>query len=404
MKILFVTETWAPSVDGIVTRLTNTFRVLRSFGHEIVVVAPRQSRRAARSHAEGVTEWLVPGIPLMYGRRRFGLPTPAIGEAIRRHRPDIVHVVSPFLLGIAGVRYARRWGIRLVASYHTNIAEYAGYYGFGFAKPAIWWILKRLHNEADLNLATSRSALSLLEQSGVRRLVLWERGVDTERFHPDKSSPGLRERLTGGRPERKLALYVGRLAPEKNLRSLRSLLQRTPGLHLALVGDGPDRRSLEAWFRDTPATFTGSLDGEELAAAYASADVFVFPSVTETLGLVLLEALASGLPLVAAQSPPTEELFRQSPHIGHMYRGEDEASMQNAVRDILSRDRDCLRDTARNLALRYNWESSVRRLLINYEQVLAGEAAETGVEPLDVGLEKSEYLQTIRKFFARRSD
>lgn len=136
---------------------------------------------------------------------------------------------------------------------------------------------------------------------------LWKRGVDPELFGPHRSSETMRLRLSGGEPEKRLLLYVGRLAAEKEIERLRDLLTASSGFRLAVVGDGPHRPELEAYFAGTGTVFTGFLHGTELAEAYASSDVFAFPSATETLGLVLLEAMASGLPVIAAASAPTRE-------------------------------------------------------------------------------------------------
>lgn len=222
-------------------------------------------------------------------------------------KPDLVHVVNPAVVGYSGVTYAKKLAIPLVASYHTNIPQYMAYYKLGQLDWIMWWFMKKMHNTADLNLCTSQTILMELKEKGFERLQVWKRGVDTEKFNPKQASPYMRNRLTDGRNEKTVLLYVGRLAAEKEIEKIREVLSTSDQFTLAIVGDGPHRKELEAYFKDTPTVFTGFLHHQELASAYASADVFVFPSTTETLGLVIMEAMASGLPVVAAISGPTQE-------------------------------------------------------------------------------------------------
>ena len=163
---------------------------------------------------------------------------------------------------------------------------------------------------AELNLCTSRATLETLQQHGIQRLQLWPYGIETDRFHPSKADDRWRWRLSGGHPDRVILLFVGRLAKEKTVERLLAAVRGQDHVALAIVGDGPLRARLERAFADTPTTFLGFLHGEELASAYASADIFALPSETETLGLVTLEAHASGLPVIAADSPAARELIR----------------------------------------------------------------------------------------------
>ncbi|MGH3493401.1 MAG: glycosyltransferase, partial [Sciscionella sp.] len=247
MRIAFVTETWLPSTDGIVTRLTATVRELRALGHEVLVLAPA----LPGMELEGA---VVRGIPtvgwkFIYDGKRWALPLPRVARYIRDYRPDVVHAVNPALLGIAAVVAARRQHIPLVASYHTDIASYAEYYRLGWLRPLIWRVLRLLHGRAQLNLATSRASCDVLRFNGVHRIRLWPRGVDTELFHP-----GPRERSDS----RWHAVYVGRLGAEKNLAQLAVLLQHDC-YRLTLVGDGPDRDTLASTLSARAVSFTGTL-------------------------------------------------------------------------------------------------------------------------------------------------
>ncbi len=363
MRIAFVTETWWPSIDGVVTRLTATIRQLKRMHHEMMVIAPE----GGAPEFEGVPVIGVPTISLrmIYGGKPWGMPLPRVVHYLDRFRPDVVHAVNPFVLGWAAVMGSVRRGYPLVASYHTNIAEYANFYHLGMTKPLIWVALRMLHNRAQINLATSEKVRRELDQNGIVSVKLWRRGVDLEHFHPSRRSAAMRDRLTDGHGDRVIALSVGRVALEKGLDRLLPLFRR-PDIHLAIVGDGPARAQLQQQFRGTPTTFVGPLLGEELATAYASADFFVFPSTLDTLGLVLLEAMASGLPIVAADAPPTHELVDGS-GAGTLFVPEEEGSLNRAVDALLEKDRADLSERARREAERWGWQESAKELVSYYE-------------------------------------
>ena len=344
-------------------------------GHELLVIAPRGGDPVF----EGIPVRDVPNVSVgfIYGGKPWGMPLPRIGHYIREFDPDIVHAVNPFVIGWGGVLSAVSQGRPLVASYHTNIAQYAEFYHLGFTKPAIWACIRALHNRADLNLATSETVRRELVQEGIRNVRVWTRGVDLALYHPHKRSDAMRRRLTDGHPERMIALSVGRVAAEKGLDRLTALFGANPDLHLAFVGDGPARASLEELFRGTPTTFIGTLHGEELAAAYASADVFVFPSTTDTLGLVLLEAMASGLPIIAAESQPTHELTDQS-GAGLLFHADRPESIGQRVSELMhSARREELSRRARHEAERWGWRVPTQELVGWYEELLGAQRGST---------------------------
>lgn len=305
MKVALVTETFVPSVDGVVTRLTHAVSRLVERGHEVMVIAPDLGvYEYAGARIVGVTPVTLP----FYKHRRFTLPTPRVDGIIRGFAPDVVHAAQPILLASSGAYAAHRQDIPLVASYHTHIPRYLDLYrAWKWGKPLVWWQIMRNHALADVNLVTSQSMRAELAGRGMEHLHVLRRGVDTVGYSPRFASADMRERLSGGRSERTLLVFVGRLAAEKEIQRLRPLLDRRDDVALAVIGDGPYRRELEAIFAGTGTVFPGFLQGQELAAAFASADAFAFPSVTETLGLVILEGMASGLPVLAARSGPTLE-------------------------------------------------------------------------------------------------
>ena len=371
MRIAFFTETFLPATDGVVTRLRYTIEELAKMGEEMLVVAPRYPDGGPDSYA-GAPIYRVPGVPFPpYPRIKLSFAHPGVGRALWRFGPDLIHAVNPFILGPGGIYYARRLEVPLVASYHTNVAAYARYYNLNFSHNAARWWTRQLHNRAEINLCTSEATMEYLLKEGVKRIRLWPQGVDARRFRPDKASDEWRERLSGGHPSDRLLLYVGRLAPEKGIERLKAILTGVPGTRLAFVGDGPARPDLEREFEDTPAVFTGVLQGEDLASAYASADAFLFPSTTDTLGLAMLEALASGLPVVAARGGASHEIVSDEEN-GLLYEANSTPSLVSAVRRLFSDEgfRASLARRARETAEKRDWESSSRTLRGYYEEAM----------------------------------
>jgi glycosyltransferase involved in cell wall biosynthesis len=296
MRIALFTETFLPKLDGIVSILCLALRRLNERGHEAILIGPPDvPPEYAGAPCIGTGG---PRFPL-YPDVRMNLPTPKIGRALRAFQPDVIHVVNPIFLGPTGIAYARRLWLPLVASYHTDIPGYAKFYGYPWGENVLWWLFRTIHNIADINLVPSTAVLRQVRAHGFRRVRWWRRGIDTERFRPTLRDPAMRARLSGGHPEDFLALYVGRIAKEKGVEQLRGPLCQMAGVRLALVGGGPELAQLREVFAGTHTVFTGFLDGNELVSAFASADALVFPSTNETFGLVALESMACGLPVIA---------------------------------------------------------------------------------------------------------
>jgi glycosyltransferase involved in cell wall biosynthesis len=378
MRVAFVTEVWTPSINGVVTRLTGTIEELRRRGDEVLVIAPASG--AAEIDEPGLRVRLIPtfSVRFVYGGQPWGLPLPRVARQLEEFEPDVVHVVNPALLGIAGVMAAHRRGYPLVCSYHTDIAAYAEFYHLAWIRPLIWKVLSSLHRKAEVNLGTSGAAVDQLTAAGVPRTYLWRRAVDLERFHP--ADPEAKT----GRPPR--ALYVGRLAGEKGLEALAELTPagRVPrnnlsgDLELLIVGDGPARDEVMEALGSDHVTYTGRLEGEQLAEAYRRADLFVFPSRTDTLGLVMLEALASGLPVVAAESPASCEVLRGCA-AGRIFSAGDPGSLSAAVADVLAQGD--LREDARAWVRGFGWAAATNELVLSYHRAIQTRAAAT--EPVD---------------------
>jgi glycosyltransferase involved in cell wall biosynthesis len=374
LKIALFTETFLPKVDGIVTRLTRTVEQLVAAGDEVLLFCPE----GAPPEFAGARIIGVPALPLpLYPELKLALPRPAVSDALDGFRPDLVHVVNPAVLGLGGIWLARTREIPLVASYHTHLPKYLEHYGMGMLEPLLWELLKAAHNQAQLNLCTSTAMVEELSDRGILHTALWQRGVDTELFRPERARPELRQRLLGIHTNSDaLLLYVGRLSAEKQIERIRPVLDALPQARLALVGDGPHRQQLERVFAGSATTFVGYLGGEELAGAYASADAFVFPSSTETLGLVLLEAMAAGSPVVAARRGGIPDIVSDGLN-GCLYEpdGADDgaASLIAATTRLLgnAEQRQALRLEARLEAERWGWAAATEQLRSYYRKLTA---------------------------------
>lgn len=369
MRIALFTETFLPKVDGIVTRLRHTIDHLQRLGDEVLIFSPD----GGLTEYKGARIYGVSGFPLpLYPELKMSLPRPAIGYELSNFKPDIIHIVNPAVLGLAGLFYSKTLDIPLIASYHTHLPEYLQHYGLGMLEGVLWELLKAGHNQAEINLCTSTAMMQALTEHGIERVNLWQRGVDTETFQPHLASLEMRSCLSQGHPEAPLLLYVGRLSAEKEIDRIKPILDAIPNARLALVGDGPNRQTLEKHFADTPTNFVGYLEGQELASAFASADAFVFPSRTETLGLVLLEAMAAGCPVVAARSGGIPDIVENGVN-GFLFDPKDEGGAIAATQYLLSQkeERETLRRNARQEAERWSWSAATKQLQQYYERVAA---------------------------------
>ena len=304
MRIAIFTEVFLPKIDGVVTRIIRTVDQLAELGHEVVIFATGD---APDTYA-GFRVVRAPSFSLhkIYPEIQVGLPAPSVARELANFQPDIVHAVNPVFFSGYGALLARRHKLPLLASFHTDVPAYTKELGIGFVQKPSTALIRALHNRAQLNLVTSGPMMDTAAGYGFRNLALWPKAVDTVGYHPDKFSPAMRNQLTDGNPDAPLLIYVGRMSAEKNLAILADVMpllrQKVPGARLAMVGAGPQLEQLKKRFDPAYAVFTGYMSGEPLAQAFASADMFAFPSLTETLGLVALESFASGVPVVGARA------------------------------------------------------------------------------------------------------
>ncbi len=377
MRIALITETFLPDVNGVVTTLCRLLEHLRAAGHEALVLAPDGS---PDSYA-GARVVPLRGTPLpLYPNLRFTPPQPGLAEELRRFRPDVLHLAGLVALAPAARYAAWRLRLPLVGAYHTDFPAYTEHYGLGAFKGLAYRYLRWLHNGCALTLCPSSATLADLRAHGFRRLRLWRRGVDTQRFHPRHRSQAWRESV-GARPGETLLLYVGRLAAEKRIDLLAEAAEGLPGVRLICVGDGPARPALERRLAGRAAHFTGFLSGQDLATAYASADLFAFPSDTETFGQVIQEAMASGLPVVAARAGGAIDIVRPG-QTGALFAPGDAADLRALIRrlaDDPARRAEQGR-AGRAAAERSSWASVMDELLEHYGRVRRSHRRSTGAQ------------------------
>lgn len=301
VRVAIVSECFLPVVNGVTNSVLRVCEHLRAGGHDVVVIAPGTGE--PDSH-EGIPVVRIPAVELpVVNSMPVGVPSRRILTALRRFRPDVVHLAAPFVVGARGLAAARRLGVPTVAIYQTDVAGFASAYGLGLTARAAWRWTCRLHGLADRTLAPSSWATGALRERGVPRVHQWARGVDTRRFTPSRRSDALRGRLAPN--GERLVGFVGRLAPEKQVERL-AVLGELPGTRLVVVGDGPSADGLRE--RLPSAAFLGHRGGDELAQIYASLDVFVHTGQAETFCQAVQEALASGVPVVAPDAGGPRDL------------------------------------------------------------------------------------------------
>lgn len=382
LHIGIVTETFPPEVNGVAMTTGRLIDGLTRMGHAVDLVRPRQGRADRPRRAHAMLETLVPGLPLpSYAGLRVGLPA---ARVLRRlwceQRPDIVHVVTEGPLGHCAVRVARALGIPVSSAFHTNFHSYSRHYGVGLLQPIVAGYLRRFHNRTACTFVATHQLEAQLASAGFERLRVVARGVDTALFSPARRSESLR-REWGASPDTIVALYVGRIAAEKNLPvvfgAFDELRNAAADARLVVVGDGPQRAALQSSHPEH--VFAGLRRGEDLATHYASADVFLFPSLTETFGNVTLEAMASGLAVVAYDYAAAREHIRH--RVSGMLAPFGKADAFEALTAELGSDgrlREKLRHNARAAARAVRWESVVEGLARTMEEIAHGRESAFG--------------------------
>ncbi|WNG51506.1 glycosyltransferase family 1 protein [Archangium minus] len=374
MRIAYFSEALLPLVDGVTLTLARLFETLEARQVDFRVFSafspPEDLRWAWRARRVG-------SLPFpLYRDYRMGLPPGGdVARELDAFRPQLIHVSTPSPMSLWAQRYARSRGIPVVSSFHTHFVAYLRYYGFGALEDTAWAFMRWFYSQCARVYVPTRRIMGELEAQGLRRCELWSRGVDAVRFSPAHRDEELR-RSVGASDAVPLLLLVSRLVREKDLDELvglsRRLRARGHAFRLVLVGDGPMRAELQSLLPE--AWFVGHQTGEALARWYASADLFVFPSTTETFGNVVLESLASGVPAVVVDAGGPPELVREG-HCGAVARPRDVEDLTHQVEALLRPEaRRPLSQRARAYALRRDTQAVNGALVDSYAQVIAGRA------------------------------
>ena len=377
MKLTLVSETFPPEINGVALTVSSMAAGLRDLGHEVTVIRPRQAADPGE-HTQGICDVQVPGARLpRYRNLRFGLPVLfRLLRRWKRERPDAVYIATEGPLGWAAAHAARRLGIPASSGFHTRFDEFVKHYGLGLAVRLAEGYMRHFHNLTNATLVPTRQLQDWLLDQGYHRVELLQRSIDTRRFNGEFRNTALRESW-GACPDTPVVIFVGRIAPEKNLgltvRAFEQFRQHQPKARMVWVGDGPALTELQANQPDH--VFTGALTGQALSQAWASADAFFFASSTETFGNVTLEALASGLAVVAFDYGAAREYIKDGQN-GLLVPFADEQAFLARVDALASQP--ALMHAVRNAAATAMAElqaDAVSRRLETLMAQLAGEAA-----------------------------
>jgi glycosyltransferase involved in cell wall biosynthesis len=360
LNIALVTETFPPEINGVAMTLSHLVEGLARRGHRMTVVRPRQGRTDTPRDDGLYDEWLCPGLPIPgYPFLRLGLPVRGrLLQRWRTHRPDLVHITTEGPLGYAALSAATALDLPISSTFHTNFHSYSRHYGAAFlTRPALAY-LRHFHNRTRVTLSPTAELNAELARDGFHNLRLLSRGVNTRVFTPDVRSAELRATWGAG-PDDLVIVHVSRLAAEKNypllFEAFTAIARQRPDARLVIASDGPQRKKLQRRMPD--AIFTGFLAREDLARCYASGDLFLYPSLTETFGNVVTEAMASGLPVVAFNYAAAARYIRHGENGWQVPLGDADAFIASSVgvaRDHHLRQR--LGAAARETALTISWD------------------------------------------------
>lgn len=374
-RLSVVTETWPPEINGVAHTISQVVAGLRTHGgYHIQLVRPRQTAQDKASHANDFQEYLVNGLTLpFYQEVRLGFPQyHALKRLWKQQRPDLVQIVTEGPLGYSAMKAAKKLGIPVISDFHTNFDQYSRYYRLSGLFKLAKRYLRHVHNQTLVTLVPTRELQQQLTANGYTKLGILERGIDVKLFNPQRRSPALREQL-GIQPQQLLVTLVARMAQEKNLdlafTAFRAIQQQIPDARFLLVGDGPERKRLQQANPDC--LFVGMQTGTALAEHYASGDLFLYPSTSETFGNVVLEAMACGLPVVTFDYAAAHEHLR--PGINGMSVALDDnpafidASITLALNPTL---RQTQGQAAHQTAIGLSWEKVVERLHHTIQTIL----------------------------------
>ncbi|MCE9657235.1 MAG: glycosyltransferase family 1 protein [Burkholderiales bacterium] len=383
MRIAYVTETWPPELNGVSLTVERTVRYLRARGHLVELIRPRQP---GESPLDATDELRTAGCVIpMYPDLRFGLARPGtLARRFRQSRPDLVHLATPGPLPWAALAAARSLGLVTSSDFRTNFHQYSKHYGLGVISGSVLGLLRRFHNLTQRTFVPTQASRRELAEAGFHELCVVGRGVDSARFTPAMRNEALRASWQAG-PQTPVLLAVGRIAAEKNvelaLRAFERARRDRPDVRMVVVGDGPARGRLAA--AHPAALFVGARRGDELAAYYASADAFLFPSLSDTFGNVVMEALASGLPVVAFDCAAAAEHVADGAS-GRLVVPGDEAGFIAATASLAVDpcSLQAMRDAAVAAARRATWDEVLARFEARLQDTVDAHQASPAAFPV----------------------
>ncbi|ALT79546.1 glycosyltransferase family 4 protein [Paucibacter sp. KCTC 42545] len=389
LRIAFVTETYPPEVNGVAMTIARIVEGLHRRNHDVQLIRPRQDAADAAERSPRFHEVLMRGLPIpRYPNLRMGVPSKrALVQLWSLQRPDVVHIATEGALGWSALQAALHLKLPVCSDFRTNFHAYSRHYGIGWLYKPIMAYLRKFHNRTACTMVPTEALRQSLDHAGFKNLSVVSRGVDTQQFSPLRRSQALREQW-GVAADDLVCLYVGRIAPEKNLTTLSAafdaIARRDARAKLVVVGSGPQMAELQA--RHPNAIFAGQRKGEDLAAHYASADLFLFPSLTETFGNVTTEAMASGLAVLAFDYAAAAQLIRTGEN-GLLVPIDDAAGFVQAAVAAAADLTACraLGVQACETARALDWSSIIARFEGVLEAVMQRAALPQGHVPLTLG-------------------
>ena len=373
MRIAYFTDTYLPQINGVTNTLKKLGDYLNDRDIKHMFFAPHFNEKFISSDNSPVARFKSISLPF-YPECRLAIPSYAkLCRVADKFKPDIIHLTDPLGIDLAGLRYGRDRGIPIVSSFHTNFDVYLKNYNMEYLEGVVWGLFKWFHGFSELNFCPSHDTLQVLEDKGIENLRIWSRGIDTSTFSPNYKDMNIRYRLKA--EDKIIFLYVGRLAAEKDLDILMESIgivnfSHSDKVQFVFVGDGPYAKQMKERSFDN-VKFTGYLKGRELSAMYASCDVFVFPSGTETFGNVVLEAMASGLPVIAVNSGGVKDNVKNG-YNGLMCPPRDATSLAGAIIKLAEDKQfiESLAANAREHAATKSWSYIFDQLVSDYSSVL----------------------------------
>lgn len=370
MKVALFTDTYMPQINGVTNTLRNLIQYFEATGIEYRIFVPKYDIDLQEHNIEYFYSIKF----ILYPENRLAIPNKTrISSILSEFQPDIIHIMTEFNMGIAGLNYGKRHGIPTISNYTTNFSQYTDYYKLNFLKQPIWNYMKWFHTQNDITLCPSNAARQLLHRQGIHNTEIFSRGIDFKSFHPRNRNNQLRVEL--GISDKITFLYVGRVSCEKDLDILSNSYQAIQQIYkdrvaMVITGDGPYLEKCKQMFPDDT-IFTGFKKGKELSELYACCDIFVCPSSTETFGNVVLEAMASGLPVIGADAGGVGEIIQHNV-TGLKFAERDADNLTKCMAELADDIdlRDYIKTNGREYSMNLSWDKIFDGLVTIYHEIL----------------------------------